>query len=77
MRVGSRRHGRDERLLVRASRRLLVERTSIGKILDRAVERCYRSAPFTSDRQRVEFLFTLYETITAPLLPAEKKARRR
>jgi len=45
--------------------------------LDRAVDRCYRAAPFTSDRQRVEFLFALYETITAPLLPAEKKARRK
>ena len=43
--------------------------------LDRVVDRCYRTAPFTSDRQRVEFLFALYETITAPLLPAEKKGR--
>ena len=41
--------------------------------LDRAVDRCYRSAPFTSDRQRVEFLFALYESLTAPLLPPEKK----
>ena len=45
--------------------------------LDRAVDRCYRAAPFTSDRQRVEFLFALYESITAPLLPAEKKGKRR
>ena len=44
--------------------------------LDRAVDRCYRAAPFTSDRQRVEFLFALYETIAAPLLPAERKGRR-
>jgi hypothetical protein len=44
--------------------------------LDRAVDRCYRAAPFTSDRQRVEFLFALYESITAPLLPAEKPKRR-
>ena len=44
--------------------------------LDRAVDRCYRGAPFTSDRQRVEFLFALYESITAPLLPAEKKRRK-
>jgi len=27
--------------------------------------------------QRVEFLFALYATITAPLLPVEKKGRRR
>jgi hypothetical protein len=40
--------------------------------LDRAVDRCYRSEPFTSDRQRVEFLFSLYESIIAPLLPTEK-----
>ncbi|MDD4025079.1 MAG: hypothetical protein PHN85_04055, partial [Kiritimatiellae bacterium] len=45
--------------------------------LDRAVDRCYRAAPFTSDRQRVEFLFALYEQYSAPLLPSEKKKRRR
>jgi hypothetical protein len=45
-------------------------------VLDRAVDRCYRTAPFTSSRQRVEFLFALYESITAPLLPTEKKGRR-
>jgi len=32
---------------------------------------------FTSDRKRVEFLFALYERNTAPLLPAEKKGKRR
>ena len=44
--------------------------------LDRAVDRCYRSQPFTSDRQRVEFLFALYEKVTAPLLPKEAKKSR-
>jgi len=44
--------------------------------LDRAVDRCYRSAPFTSDRQRVEYLFALYERYTNPLLPAEPRQRR-
>ena len=34
--------------------------------LDRAVERCYRKEPFTSDRQRVEYLFALYEQLVAP-----------
>jgi len=43
--------------------------------LDRAVERCYRKAPFTSDRQRVEHLFALYEQLTAPLA-VEKKPKR-
>lgn len=47
--------------------------------LDRAVDRCYRKEPFASDRARVEFLFALYEKLTAPLLPAgkPKRARRR
>lgn len=45
--------------------------------LDRAVDACYRAQAFTSDRQRVEFLFALYERYTAPLLPAGKKKRKR
>ncbi len=46
------------------------------KELDRAVDRCYRAEPFTSDRQRVEYLFSLYEKLTAPLLPAPAKRKR-
>ncbi len=42
--------------------------------LDRAVDACYRSQPFTSDRQRVEFLFALYENYTAPLLPVRGRS---
>ena len=45
--------------------------------LDRAVDKCYRSAPFHTDRERVEFLFSLYEKLTAPLLPITPKARGR
>jgi len=45
--------------------------------LDRAVEKCYRPEPFHSDRERVEFLFALYEKLTAPLLPATPKAKGR
>jgi hypothetical protein len=45
--------------------------------LDRAVERCYRSDMFRSDRERVEFLFSLYERLTAPLLPPAPKKRAR
>jgi hypothetical protein len=45
--------------------------------LDRAVDRCYRKDPFPSDRARVEFLFQLYEQLTAPLLPAAKTKRAR
>ena len=45
--------------------------------LDRAVDRCYRREPFTSDRQRVEYLFALYEKFTRPLIAAEAKKNRR
>jgi hypothetical protein len=47
--------------------------------LDRAVEQCYRPKPFESDRERVEYLFQLYEQLTAPLAPSEspKKARKK
>jgi hypothetical protein len=41
--------------------------------LDKAVDQCYRSAPFTSEAKRMEFLFELYEKYTAGLLVAEKK----
>ena len=40
--------------------------------LDRAVDRCYRSQPFANERNRVEYLFKLYEQLTAPLLPAPR-----
>jgi hypothetical protein len=38
--------------------------------LDRAVDKSYRPAVFTSERERVEFLFARYEKLTAPLAPA-------
>lgn len=34
------------------------------KALDIAVEQCYRTEPFTSDEERLEYLFKLYEKIT-------------
>ncbi len=43
--------------------------------LDRAVDRGYRPEPFPSDRHRVEYLFALYEQLTAPLVAAAKPAR--
>ena len=43
--------------------------------LDRAVEKAYRNAPFTSDRERVEYLFSLYEKLTAPLTPEARPKR--
>ncbi|MCX7008696.1 MAG: class I SAM-dependent DNA methyltransferase [Kiritimatiellaeota bacterium] len=45
--------------------------------LDRAVEKCYRPEKFLTDRERVEFLFSLYEKLTAPLLPATPKIKTR
>jgi hypothetical protein len=45
--------------------------------LDRAVDRCYRPEPFPSDRHRVEYLFALYEKLTAPLVAAAKARRKR
>jgi hypothetical protein len=44
--------------------------------LDRAVDRCYRAEPFANDRARVEYLFGLYEKLTAPLLPAASTRKR-
>ncbi len=40
------------------------------------MDRCYRKDAFAADRQRVEFLFALYEQLTAPLA-VEKKAKKR
>ena len=57
---------------------LRVEHKSFGKDLGRAESqacRCYRPQPFESERHRVEFLFALYEKLTAPLLPATKPKR--
>jgi hypothetical protein len=45
--------------------------------LDRAVEKCYRHEEFHSDRERVEYLFRLYEQFATPLLPATLRSRRR
>ncbi|MCE5268939.1 MAG: hypothetical protein LLG00_13760 [Planctomycetaceae bacterium] len=43
--------------------------------LDREVDRCYRREPFATDRHRVEFLFTLYEKLTTPLIAGKNKRR--
>ena len=47
--------------------------------LDRAVDRLYRRQRFTSERERVEYLFALYERMRAPLAAAAATpgARRR
>ncbi len=45
--------------------------------LDRAVDRLYRPRKFSSERERVERLFALYERIRVPLTAATKKKQRR
>ena len=45
--------------------------------LDKAVDKCYRPAEFPSDRARVEYLFQLYEHLTAPLAPNAKAKPKR
>ena len=50
------------------------------RALDRAVDRLYRRKRFTSERERVEHLFALYERMQAPLTAeaaAKPRARRR
>ncbi len=44
--------------------------------LDGAVDRCCRPEPFPSDRHGVEYLFALYEQLTAPLVAAAKPVRK-
>ena len=45
--------------------------------LDKAVDKAYRKEPFPSERARVEYLFEQYQKLTAPLLPAEGKKKRK
>ena len=45
--------------------------------LDRAVDRLYRRQRFTTERERVEYLFALYERMQAPLAAAAAKPKTR
>ena len=53
------------------------------RLNDEAVERCYRSTPFSSDEERLEYLFKLYEKMIqeekekGTLFEAEKKTRKK
>lgn len=47
------------------------------KALDRAVDLCYRRQTFTTEANRIEFLFGLYADYTAPLIGKGEKRRRR
>ncbi len=46
--------------------------------LDRAVEQCYRLQPFTSDTERLEYLFKMYEEMTksGTLFEKQKKPKK-
>lgn len=47
--------------------------------LDSAIEQCYRLQPFTSDTERLEFLFKMYEEMTKKdtLFARQKKTRKK
>ncbi len=45
--------------------------------LDAAVDRCYRSAAFKTELERLEFLFALYRKYTEPLVQSAEKASRK
>lgn len=44
---------------------------------DKAVDKLYQKGGFASERERVEYLFMLYEKMTAGMLAAEKKPKKR
>ena len=43
--------------------------------LDAAIDKLYRSAAFSGDRERVEHLFSLYEQLVSPLIATTKQKR--
>jgi len=43
--------------------------------LDKAVDLCYRPQTFVNELNRIEYLFSLYEAMSTPLLKPEKKKR--
>ncbi len=45
--------------------------------LDRGVDQLYRRVRFASERERVEYLFALYEEMRVPLGASSKKPKRR
>ena len=45
--------------------------------LDRAVDKCYRPAAFASELARLEFLFGLYQQLSAPVLGAVARKGRK
>ena len=46
------------------------------KLIDKAVDLAYRPQPFTSEANRMVYLFELYEKYTADLFTTEKKKKK-
>ena len=46
------------------------------KVLDKAVDLCYRSQPFPNETKRIEFLFELYDKYAASLFASSKKTKK-
>jgi hypothetical protein len=44
--------------------------------LDKAVDLCYRPQAFANELSRIEYLFGLYEQLTAPMIKVEKQKRK-
>jgi hypothetical protein len=51
--------------------------TDAHKEIDDAVDACYRKEKFTTELNRLEFLFELYKKYTQPLIGTEKKKRKK
>jgi hypothetical protein len=51
--------------------------TKAHRTLDRAVDAAYRRQPFDNERVRMEYLFSLYQQLTAPLTAAIAKRTRK
>lgn len=51
--------------------------TDAQKEIDDTVDQCYRKEKFTTELQRLEYLFELYKQYTSPLNFAEPKKRRK
>jgi len=47
----------------------------VHQALDKAVDVCYRSQAFTNELGRIEYLFSLYEQLTAPMIKVAKKRK--
>ena len=51
--------------------------TDAHKEIDDAVDLCYRKEKFTTELNRLEFLFDLYKKYTQPLIGIEKKKKKK